>query len=183
MTAANGISDLGAYLSGSWSVLRVVTDHRRAECGSFLGWAIFHGAPDGLSYDEAGWLALGNHRGAASQSYRYDLPRPDVAEVRFDDGRPFHRLDLSTGRCQARHLCGADLYDGAFEVLGEYQWRVVWRVTGPHKALVLDSHYLRYDGPPALLAKTSGLPDPFVLDSASVTRSPEPDPGGVSEDP
>ncbi|WAX80966.1 DUF6314 family protein [Streptomyces sp. KMM 9044] len=66
-----------------------------------------------------------------------------AVDVRFDDGRPFRRLDLSAGRCVADHRCAADLYRGESTLLDEDHWRTVWRVRGPAKDLVLDTGYVR----------------------------------------
>jgi hypothetical protein len=70
-------------------------------------------------------------------------PSPATALVQFSDGRPFHDLDLSTGRYVADHPCAADLYRGEFTVRDENRWRTVWRVGGPAKDLVLTTDYTR----------------------------------------
>ncbi|MFM9595514.1 DUF6314 family protein [Streptomyces scabiei] len=62
---------------------------------------------------------------------------PGTADVRFGDGRPFHDLDLTTGRWRTDHPCAADLYRGTFEVHDENRWRTLWRVGGPAKDLLL----------------------------------------------
>ncbi len=66
-----------------------------------------------------------------------------TTDVRFADGRPFHDLDLSSGRHVADHPCSADLYRGEFTVRDEDHWRTVWRVRGPAKDLVLTTDYAR----------------------------------------
>ncbi|MGV9250345.1 DUF6314 family protein [Streptomyces sp. NPDC003697] len=68
---------------------------------------------------------------------------PGTAEVRFADGRPFHDLDLRSGRHVADHPCAADLYRGEFTVRDRDHWRTVWRVRGPAKDLVLTTDYAR----------------------------------------
>ncbi len=68
---------------------------------------------------------------------------PGTADVRFADGRPFHGLDLTTGRHVAEHPCAADLYRGEFTVLDAGRWRTVWRVGGPAKDLEITTGYVR----------------------------------------
>ena len=63
--------------------------------------------------------------------------------MRFADGRPFHDLDLTSGRHVADHPCSADLYRGEFTVRDADHWRTVWRVGGPAKDLVLRTDYAR----------------------------------------
>lgn len=142
------VHDLAGYLAGTWSLLRVIDDRRRGQGGSFLGFAAFQPAPGGLGYSEAGLLALAGHRGPASQRYRYDFAAAERARVRFSDGRPFHDLELTAGRCGVAYPCGRDHYSGDFCALGPNGWQVVWRIQGPHKDLRLANRYLRYRGAP-----------------------------------
>jgi hypothetical protein len=86
---------------------------------------------------------MGGHEGPAEQVHRYAFDGPARARVHFRDGRFFHDLDLAAGRWTATHLCAPDRYDGDFTALGPDSWRVVWRVTGPRKDLILDSSYRR----------------------------------------
>lgn len=51
--------------------------------------------------------------------------------MRFDDGRPFHPLDLRAGRADVEHLCGSDTYRGTYVVAGAEAFSTRWRVTGP----------------------------------------------------
>lgn len=57
--------------------------------------------------------------------------RPPAWQVNFDDGRPFHPLDLRAGRADVEHLCGPDTYRGAYEVTGPAAFTTRWHVTGP----------------------------------------------------
>ncbi len=142
-TAACGIAELRAFLARGWWLRRTIEDRRLGRRGRFAGQAVF--APDGadLRYREEGRLRLGGFETAATRSYRYAFPSPRLAEVRFADGRPFHRLDLSEGTWQVTRRCGDDLYRGAFRVVGVGRWTVAWRVTGPQKDLLLESVYQR----------------------------------------
>ena len=137
------INDLKKFLEGAWHLERRIDDRRAGQHGSLAGTAIFSPEGDGLLYREEGRLTIGGHDGPAEQDYRYTFPEAGRAEVSFRDGRPFHALDLTAGCWTATHLCDPDRYDGEFTVLGADEWRVIWRVTGPRKDLILDSTYRR----------------------------------------
>ena len=138
------VADLRAYLTGAWEIRRTLEDSLRGARGGFDGRAAF--TPDtggGLAYREEGRLTLGGFETLAHQSYRYGFPALSLAEVRFDDGRPFHELDLSAGHWEAEHLCAADLYRGRFRAEGPERWAVTWTVTGPRKDQRLESLFTR----------------------------------------
>lgn len=131
------LGDLGSWLAGEWSVQRYISGGR----GTFRGRASFTPRQDGTTrWHEAGQLVLDGHEGPASRTLTLD---PD-GQVRFDDGRPFHRLDLATGRCEAEHLCAPDTYRGTFEVLDDATLIVTWRVRGPGRDDTIRSHYTRH---------------------------------------
>lgn len=138
------VIDLRAYLEGEWSIRRTVADRRQAARGTFNGRGTFSPRGGGLLYREEGNLNLGGVETSAYRSYTYHFTHAHRAEVRFDDGRLFHRLDLSAGTFEAEHVCGDDTYRGAFVSYGPNQWRVRWRVSGPCKDQALDSLYIRY---------------------------------------
>jgi Family of unknown function (DUF6314) len=133
------VPDVLRYLQGRWRVRRTVRDLASGATGSFEGTAAFTRLePSGVlaHREEGGFTWLGVTR-TARREHRYH-PGPDgTALVCFADGRPFHPLDLRTGRCVADHPCAADRYRGRFTVLGPDRWRVVWTVAGPEKDLVL----------------------------------------------
>ncbi|MBE8475333.1 DUF6314 family protein [Streptomyces justiciae] len=139
------VPDVLTYLAGSWRVERSVRDLASGQTGAFTGTTVFGPSEeDGLLHHESGtftWLGVPR---PAERTLRF-LPggRPGTADVRFADGRPFHDLDLTTGRHVADHPCSADLYRGEFSVLDADHWRTVWRVGGPAKDLVLTTDYAR----------------------------------------
>ncbi len=92
-------------------------------------------APEGQGLVYRGRLVLlfGAFTGLAERIYRYSFPVPGRAEISFEDGRPFHTLDLSHGRWSVAHCCCDDLYRGSFEIEGRDYWTMVWRVSGPFK--------------------------------------------------
>ncbi|MEU3146165.1 MULTISPECIES: DUF6314 family protein [unclassified Streptomyces] len=154
------VPDALAYLRGSWRVSRTVRDLASGDLGRFEGTTSFgplkgDGPPEdgGLLYQESGTFTWQGVPRPAERTLRF-LPassrgsRPGGAvDVRFADGRSFHRLDLSAGRYVADHPCSADLYRGEFTVRDEEHWRTVWRVRGPAKDLVLDTGYVRVGRP------------------------------------
>jgi hypothetical protein len=142
------VRDALAYLTGSWRVRRSVRDHASEARGEFTGTTVFGPLrTGGLLHEESGTFVWQGVPRPAERTLRF-LPgsAPGTADVRFADGRPFHDLDLSTGRHVADHPCSADLYRGEFTVLDADHWRTVWRVRGPAKDLVLTTDYAREPG-------------------------------------
>lgn len=144
MSAPSPVADTLGYLAGRWRVRRTVEDRAAGETGLFEGVADF--TPDGaggLAHAERGRFGWRGASREATREHSYG-PGPDgTALVAFPDGRPFHDLDLRTGRWSAVHGCAPDRYEGAFTVLGPDRWRVVWRVTGPAKNLLLTTLHER----------------------------------------
>ncbi|MFJ8941567.1 DUF6314 family protein [Streptomyces sp. NPDC102365] len=140
------VDDVLAYLAGNWRAERSVRDLASGAAGAFSGTTVFEhldGGP-GLLHHESGTFVWQGVARPAERTLRF-LPgdRASRADVRFADGRPFHGLDLATGRYVADHPCSADLYRGEFTVYDGDRWRTVWRVGGPAKDLVLTTDYTR----------------------------------------
>ena len=139
------VPDVLTYLAGSWQVERSVRDLASGEAGEFSGTTVFGRIEEGgLLHQESGTFLWQGVARPAERTLRF-LPgtTPGTADVRFADGRPFHDLDLSSGRHIADHPCSADLYRGEFTVRDADHWRTVWRVRGPAKDLVLTTDYAR----------------------------------------
>jgi len=143
MTKLWPVSDLRTFLSGGWRLARRFDDRRIGQLGRMTGSAEFSGPLPDLLYREAGGLQFGDFAGAATRVYRYRFPRPDRAEVLFEDGRFFHDLDLADGVWRAEHACGDDRYRGTFRTAGPDAWAVRWQVSGPRKDLVIVTRYRR----------------------------------------
>ncbi|MEU3857412.1 DUF6314 family protein [Streptomyces sp. NPDC028722] len=139
------VADLLAHLAGRWRAERSVRDLASGDTGHFTGETVF-GPLDGggLLHTESGTFTWQGVTRPATRTLRF-LPgaTPGRADVRFADGRPFHALDLTSGRHVADHPCAADLYRGEFTVRDAGHWRTVWRVGGPAKDLVLVTDYVR----------------------------------------
>ncbi|MEV5431326.1 DUF6314 family protein [Streptomyces sp. NPDC052701] len=138
------VPDVLAYLAGTWRVRRSVRDLASGEAGEFSGTTRFTALREGgLLHHESGAFVWQGVARPAERTLRF-LPGPHgTADVRFADGRPFHDLDLSSGRHVADHPCAADLYRGEFTVRDADRWRTLWRVRGPAKDLVLTTDYTR----------------------------------------
>ena len=133
--------DPAVYLPGTWTVKRSLDDAELG-AGRFEGTATF--APDGelIVWRESGRLQLGGFDGPARRELQVVLGH-GVWEVRFADGRPFHRLELRSHAVAVEHLCGADRYLGEYRVEGPGAFTVSWRVEGPAKRQRLATRYMR----------------------------------------
>jgi len=151
------VADALLYLAGSWRAERTVRDLASMDDtddtaddtdeGTFTGTTTFSPLDGGgLLHHESGTFVWQGVARPAERTLRF-LPgtAPGTADVRFADGRPFHDLDLTSGRWITDHPCAADLYRGEFTVLDADHWRTVWRVAGPAKDLVLTTDYARAD--------------------------------------
>ncbi|WP_367040107.1 DUF6314 family protein [Streptomyces sp. Je 1-332] len=143
----HGVPDVLAYLAGAWQVVRTARDLAGNAEGHFSGTTVFTPSDDGglLSHESGVFTWRGTPR-PAERTLRF-VPGgdPATAHVQFADGRPFHDLDLRTGRHTADHPCGLDLYRGEFEVYDDRRWLTRWRVAGPTKDLILTTAYTRCD--------------------------------------
>lgn len=139
------ITDPVETLSGSWEFERTVEDRRAGVSGNARGTARFEPEGNGLGWIENGTLEMGGHTFDAKR--RMSI-RPEDGRwmVRFDDGRAFHPLDLSEGRCEVGHPCREDFYDGVLElVVGDDgpELRTEGRVEGPAKDQLIRTRYRR----------------------------------------
>ncbi|MGW3358427.1 DUF6314 family protein [Streptomyces bungoensis] len=145
MTGFWPVADVLAHLAGRWRVDRSVRDLAGGDEGRFEGCTVFSPLPEGgLLHEESGLFTWRGVERPATRTLRFlPGPGPGTADVRFADGRPFHHLDLGSGRYVAEHPCAADLYRGEFTVRDAGHWRSVWRVGGPAKDLLLVTDYAR----------------------------------------
>jgi hypothetical protein len=145
------VADVVAFLNGGWVVDRDIVDSLSGATGSFRGTAEFVSDGDALTWVEAGELqwAAEMHRTPVMQKAGRRLlvavrpSVPCVLDVAFDDGRFFHRADLSTGSDTFVHGCAPDTYSGAWTVITPNQFEVTWDVEGPAKQIAIRSSYSR----------------------------------------
>lgn len=133
------IPDTLAFLAGNWRLHRSLTDHRSGVSGVFTGTASFAPVPGEqgrLRYREQGELRFGQHTGPAWRELLWLAAPAGTADVRFADGRPFYQADFRTGRWQATHDCGSDVYQVTYHVLDAGQLTERWRARGPGKHYV-----------------------------------------------
>ncbi|MEV7793872.1 DUF6314 family protein [Streptomyces sp. NPDC087512] len=142
------VPDVLAHLAGRWRTERSVRDLASGDTGRFTGTTLFESVAGGaLRGHESGVFTWRGVSRPAERTLRYEPGAvPGTADVRFADGRPFHALDLTSGRHVADHPCAADLYRGEFTVRDADHWRTVWRVAGPAKDLLLTTEYTREPG-------------------------------------
>ena len=128
-----------ADLAGAWMLRRRIA-HADGTVATLEGSCAFEPDGEGLRQVERGTLRLGGRALEARQAY---LWRPGP-EVRFADGRAFHPVGRGL-RPEARHLCGADVYEVryGFEALAGGRWTSEWRVRGPRKDYAMTSAYAR----------------------------------------
>jgi len=157
--------DLRAYLRGSWSVDRTLLDRSNGTRGTFTGVVRFTDHDDGaLNWREEGTVRLASLSGApfsgpASREYVLrPADTPDVLDVYFPDGRPFHRMGFAGQANQDVHWCDPDTYRVTYTVLGPDEYGYRWDVTGPAKDQLLESVLRRLDAAPD--ADQHASPDP-----------------------
>ncbi len=142
------VNDLMTYLEGDWTLSRTINDLRQNMPGAMSGHAFIEKRTDidgnaSLTYREEGELRFGDYQETVYRFYDFSFPAPDKAIVHFTDGRVFHELDLTSGYCEAEHLCGDDMYRGRFRVQSADIWQSNWFISGPAKELILDNLYQR----------------------------------------
>lgn len=139
------VADVAGYLRGSWVIDRDIVDALNGAAGTFNGTADF--APDGdsLSWIEAGELqwAAETHQAGRRLLVAVRPAMPCVVDVAFDDGRFFHRADLSAGNDAFVHGCAPDTYSGTWTVISPNRFQLTWDVEGPAKQLTIRSVYSR----------------------------------------
>jgi hypothetical protein len=129
---------------GRWRLSRRIENARAPGGGLFEGVAVFTRSGGGLVYEESGELRLPDRPGfAATRRYLWRDDGAGGAEVSFEDGRDFHRVDLSGTVSAAWHDCPPDAYEVSYDFTRWPEWQTVWRVKGPRKDYTMYSQYRR----------------------------------------
>ena len=135
-----GPKGLTAFV-GTWSLAREVHhfDGLRGEMAGVL--RIEGSGTDRAIYTEDGMLTLGG--GDPLRATRRYLWRaaPSAIDVSFEDGRPFHRIELSGTTPATVHLCDPDRYAVSYD-FGQWPvWTAKWEVEGPNKGYMMHTTY------------------------------------------
>ena len=140
---AEKVPDLEAF-AGRWTLERVIDDAKAGERLTAEGTAVFAQEGDGLVYDEAVEMTLGDGRRLSGTRRYLWRPRPEGGiAVCFEDGRLFHRIATEGLIQEDRHDCAPDLYVGAYDFTGWPEFRVRWQVSGPRKDYRIVTVYRR----------------------------------------
>jgi hypothetical protein len=131
----------GAF-AGEWRIDRSIEDIRTGRTGTFVGTASFRSGPSGIDYCEHGRLTFGKApEMTATRRYRWIDAGAGTIEVRFDDGRLFHRFSAHETTPSALHECPPDQYRVRYDFRAWPRWRAKWQVRGPRKAYCITSLY------------------------------------------
>jgi hypothetical protein len=106
-----------------------------------------------LVYREDGIIDWQDFSGKCHRVYFYRPRAATLVEVYFEDGRLFHRLDLSQGPSEGggfavSHSCPPDVYRGAYRFQTPARWSLRWQVAGPRKDYALETDYVRDEAAP-----------------------------------
>ena len=130
---------------GVWRITRRIDDALTGQSGLFTGQAVFEPNDEAFTYRETGTLQLGAGQPMhAERRYLWRKSGQGV-EVFFDDGRPFHFIDLTQPNPTANHDCPPDWYEVEYDFADWPRWRAIWRVRGPRKDYRMTSEYRRED--------------------------------------
>jgi uncharacterized protein DUF6314 len=141
------VSDVGEFLRGRWQLERTIVDEQAAATGVFRGVAEFAQSerPEVFDWIETGELQWSGRTQQAGRRLLVAV-QPDAcgtADIAFDDGRLFHRVDLSSGADTFVHGCAPDTYRGSWTVDASDHFTVRWTVEGPAKRITIGSSYRR----------------------------------------
>ncbi|WP_434617822.1 DUF6314 family protein [Arthrobacter sp. A5] len=148
------VTDLRAYLAGSWRVERTLLDRSTGVRGRFQGTVLFEPADGGptsqtstakvLRQREHGTISWPTHTGTATREYLlHATTEPAILDMYFPDERFFHTLNLSTGRWTTGHGCDPDTYNVTYRAVSSMRLDYEWDVSGPAKDLLLSTSLFR----------------------------------------
>jgi hypothetical protein len=142
--AGHPVADLHRFLRGVWRMTRLGWDGGGpGRTMRLRGTARFSACAEGLLLEERGTATIGAYQGEAARRTLFRFRTKAAADICFEDGRFFHRLDLAGGVAQVRHECGPDRYIGRYRVLDPGCWVLSWRVIGPRKRQLITSRFVR----------------------------------------
>lgn len=131
-----------AAFEGRWIIERRIEDVRAGRAGRLAGTARFERAGTALAYAEEGTLRLGDGPPmVATRRYTWHDAGAGTIEVRFADGRLFHRFYADEPSPTAVHDCPPDQYRARYDFSRWPRWTAEWRVRGPRKDYGIVTEY------------------------------------------
>ena len=130
---------------GEWEITKSIQDNTGQSSGNFSGMARFTNHDDGTAlYHEIGTLELIKGQSMkAERRYRWLQETNGQITVQFQDGRPFHSIDVNETNPIGHHSCDPDTYEVLYNFSDWPNWRSTWRVTGPRKDYIMQSRFQR----------------------------------------
>ena len=135
-SSGSGLVSL-ARLDGVWDLVREVR-HGDGTVDRMVGTCRFTSTDAGFLQEEDGILETAQGRFHATRRY-YWAEAGDVAQVFFEDMRPFLEFPLASPKPRAVHRCDPDRYEAVFDFTLWPDWTAEWTVTGPRKRYVMSS--------------------------------------------
>jgi hypothetical protein len=134
-----------ADFAGPWLVERRIEDRLAGRIVAGAGQALLAGdGAGGLRYDETLTLHHGGPERPLTGVRTYLWAQAgDHVEVRFSDGRRFHRFALGVAITGDVHDCAPDRYAGRYDFARWPDWQVQWEVAGPRKNYRMVTRYRR----------------------------------------
>ena len=131
--------------SGEWELTKEIQDYTGQSSGKFSGAARFTNHDDHTAlYHEGGTLELTTGQSMrAERRYRWLQESNGKVAVLFEDGRPFHLVDLNESSPSGHHFCDPDTYQVEYDFSDWPNWKSTWRVTGPRKDYIMHSEFRR----------------------------------------
>ncbi|WP_170331012.1 DUF6314 family protein [Ruegeria arenilitoris] len=137
MTGPREITDF----AGNWQLTRVIHDAKAGQVFQADGAAYLTTSQTGLIYEEAVTLRLpGQPAIKGTRKYLWQ-DAGDEIDVRFEDGRFFHRLKLGKSEATDHHDCPPDSYDVVYDFSKWPRWAARWTVSGPRKSYEMKTEY------------------------------------------
>ena len=131
---------------GTWEIHRDIEDRMSNQNGTLDGTATLSpgGFEGGMIYRETGGLNLGEDSDTmeATRIYLWNA-HPSGIAVFFQDGKPFHVIEMDRSMPDAQHHCAPDMYHVVYDFNKWPNWNVQWRVRGPRKDYRMVTNYKR----------------------------------------
>ncbi|SFQ26414.1 hypothetical protein SAMN05421853_103114 [Roseivivax halotolerans] len=131
---------------GCWRFRRKILDRTLGQLSQGQGSVNLVRDGEGLIYDEEITLSLPGQKPITGTRRYLWTAHPRGVEIFFDDGRPFHLMDLSEPQPSDLHDCAPDRYQVIYDLADWPVWGAVWEVRGPRKDYRMDTLFVRAKG-------------------------------------